>query len=578
MGKMKRKLIQLYTAVLYNASVKGFVKGGIFTGAGKGLCVPGLNCYSCPGAIASCPLGAMQNALAASGKRAPFYVFGILALYGIIFGRMICGWLCPVGLIQELVHRIPTPKIRKSRVTRGLSWLKYLSLIYFAVAIPLASIRDGVAVPGFCKYICPAGTIEGAVPFLANSAGTGSTVALGGLFGWKCVIAVALVTLAVFMYRAFCRFICPLGAIYSLFSRFALMGVKVDAAKCTDCGACVAKCKMDIKRVGDRECIQCGECMDECPTKAITWKNGKVSLKENEIAAPREKGKRKIANVLLVILAAAALLWAVWYGNFSADAQTPVKMNVELGTLCPDFEVPLCADEGSVTLQDCLGKPTVINFWATWCGGCVTEMPAFQQLWEKYGEQVNVVAVHSAEVTDPIGDFIRDAGYTFHFALDEENRMIPALGGSTALPQTVVLDREGRIVYNRIGSVNGETLEELILPLLAGEAPWTLPVNAESPENMATYTIRLTDGDGQGVAGAKLQVCTDTLCRLMTTDENGQVTFTDAPYAYEVEILKLPAGYTADTAKKETLKPEGDTLIWTVDRDGSAGELTESLW
>ena len=577
MGKMKRKLIQVYTAVLYNASVKGFIKGGIFTGASKGLCVPGLNCYSCPGAIASCPLGAMQNALAASGKRAPFYVFGILALYGIILGRMVCGWLCPVGLIQELLHKVPTPKIPKGRATRVLSWLKYLILAYFAVAIPLLHIRDGVAVPGFCKYICPAGTLEGAVPFLAGNAGTGLTATLGGLFTWKCVTAVALVTLAVFMYRAFCRFVCPLGAIYSLFSRFTLMGVKVDAARCTDCGACVARCKMDIRQVGDRECIQCGECMDVCPTKAITWKNGKISLKENEISAPREKEKRKVANVLIAILAGIALLWAVWYGNFSADAQTPEKMTAETGSLCPEFEVPLCEEEGKVTLADCLGKPTVINFWATWCGGCVTEMPVFQRIWEKYGAEVNVLAVHSAEVTDPIGELIEKNGYTFRFALDENDRMIPALGGSTALPQTVVLDREGRIVYNRIGAVDDETLEALILTLMAGEMPADIPEKADNTETMATYTVCLMDGDGQGVAGAKLQICTDTLCRLMTTDENGKITFTDVPYAYEVEILMLPAGYIADPVEKRTLKPEGDTLVWVVEKGKPSAELTESL-
>ena len=578
MGKMKRRLIQVYTAVLYNASVKGFIKGGIFTGASKAMCVPGLNCYSCPGAIGACPLGAMQNALAASGKRAPFYVFGILALYGIILGRTVCGWLCPVGLIQELLHRIPTPKIRKNRVTRGLSWMKYLVLAYFAVAIPLTHIRDGIAVPGFCKYICPAGTIEGAIPFLTENAGKGLLGALGSLFTWKCVIAVALVTLAVFIYRVFCRFVCPLGAIYSLFSRFALLGVRVDAARCTDCGQCVAKCKMDIRHVGDRECIQCGECMEVCPTKAISWKNGKISLKENEIAAPQNEKTRKTRNAVIVALAVAALAWALWYGNFSPDAAlAPANAVVteengrtvgsREGMFCPEFEVPLCPEEGTLTLKDCLGKPTVINFWATWCGGCVTEMPVFQQLWETYGENVNVVAIHSAEVTDSVEEFIDTSGYGFRFALDENDRMIPALGGSTALPQTVVLDREGKIAYNRIGLVTYEMLEALILQETPAE-------NTETPVTTATYTISLTDGEGTPVAGAKLQICTDTLCRLMTTDENGTVSFTDVPYAYEVGIVTLPAGYTADTEVKYTLKPEGDRLELRAEN----AELTESLW
>ena len=98
----KRRLIQLYSALLYNAHVKGFIKGEIYTGSTKAMCVPGFNCYSCPAAVGACPLGSLQNALASSGERAGFYVFGIIMLWGILLGRTICGWICPVGLIQEL--------------------------------------------------------------------------------------------------------------------------------------------------------------------------------------------------------------------------------------------------------------------------------------------------------------------------------------------------------------------------------------------------------------------------------------------------------------------------------------------
>ena len=116
----RRRLIQLYAALLHNANLKGYISGQIFTGNTKYLCVPGLNCYSCPGAVGACPLGALQNALASSGNRAPSYVLGILLLFGLILGRTICGYLCPFGLVQELLHKIPTPKIRKNRVTHAL--------------------------------------------------------------------------------------------------------------------------------------------------------------------------------------------------------------------------------------------------------------------------------------------------------------------------------------------------------------------------------------------------------------------------------------------------------------------------
>jgi len=126
----KRKLIQLYSALLFNANIKGFFNGRIYQGPLKSVCTPGLNCYSCPGASGACPLGSLQNALGNTEKRAPYYVIGILLLYGILLGRFICGFLCPFGLIQELLHKIKTPKLKKNRFTKVLSYFKYVLLIF----------------------------------------------------------------------------------------------------------------------------------------------------------------------------------------------------------------------------------------------------------------------------------------------------------------------------------------------------------------------------------------------------------------------------------------------------------------
>lgn len=269
----KRRLIQLYSALLYNANLKGFVNGTIYTGKSKALCVPGLNCYSCPGAIGACPLGALQNALASSGTRAATYVIGTLLLFGLILGRTICGWLCPFGLLQELLHRIPTPKMKKSRATRLLSYVKYVILAVFVIAVPLwfGAFR-GLPVPGFCKYICPAGTLEGAAALLLNPVNAGLFKMLGSLFRNKVTILVLVLAAAVFIYRVFCRFLCPLGAIYGLFARVAVIGVRVDEGACTRCGRCVSVCPMDIKKVGDHECIHCGACMKACGAGAIVEK------------------------------------------------------------------------------------------------------------------------------------------------------------------------------------------------------------------------------------------------------------------------------------------------------------------
>jgi len=274
----RRKLVQLYAALLYNAHIKGFLSGEIYMGPLKALCVPGLNCYSCPGAVGACPLGALQNALSASGNRAPYYVLGILLLYGITLGRTVCGWLCPVGWIQELLYKLPVPKMRKNRVTQALSWLKYGILAVFALALPLWYGLKGTPLPAFCKYICPAGTLEGTVGLLAHPVNADKFSMLGLLFTRKWVILCLVIGAAAFVYRVFCRFLCPLGAIYGLFNRFCLAGVRVNGSACTACGRCVRTCKMDVKRVGDRECIHCGECVGDCPEKAIQFKAGKWVL------------------------------------------------------------------------------------------------------------------------------------------------------------------------------------------------------------------------------------------------------------------------------------------------------------
>lgn len=265
---LRRRFIQLFSALLYNAYLPGFAKGTIYKGAVKGVCVPGLNCYSCPGAVASCPLGALQNALSSLPHKLPLYITGFLLLSGLLLGRVVCGFLCPFGLIQEILHKLPTPKIRKSRWTRRLCWLKYGILILFVVALPIFyAFSKGMPVPAFCKFICPAGTLEGGFALMALRADYRSLA--GMLFWWKTLLCLGILALCVFLYRAFCRFLCPLGAIYSLFCRLALWGMRVDESHCSGCGRCVRSCEMDVKRVGDRECIQCGHCARLCPQKAI---------------------------------------------------------------------------------------------------------------------------------------------------------------------------------------------------------------------------------------------------------------------------------------------------------------------
>ncbi len=264
MKSFRRRYIQLLTAVLYNSHISGFFTGKIYKGELKGVCTPGLNCYSCPGAIGACPLGSLQSAIQKSHGRFPLYMLGTLLLFGVLLGRTICGFLCPFGLIQELLHKIPTPKIKKNRITRALSYVKYVILAVFVVLIPLIKLT-----PGFCKYICPAGTLEAGLPLAILNEGIRSK--LGWLFSWKVFVLAVCILICIFVYRAFCRFICPLGAIYSFFNRVSLFGIKVDKDKCTNCKTCVNACQMDVRSVGDRECISCGDCRSVCKEKAISF-------------------------------------------------------------------------------------------------------------------------------------------------------------------------------------------------------------------------------------------------------------------------------------------------------------------
>lgn len=550
----KRRLIQVYAALLYNANIKGFFSGEIYTSENtKYMCVPGLNCYSCPGAVGACPMGAFQNALAESNTRAPYYILGILALFGLMLARTICGFLCPVGLCQELLYKIRTPKLKKSRVTRILSYFKYV-ILALAIALPLIYALRDIPLPAFCKYICPAGTLGGAVMLLINPNNSGLFGQLGWQFTWKFSLAIAFVVASVFIFRVFCRFFCPLGAIYGFFNKFALIGVTVDKENCTDCGLCVAHCKMDVKHVGDHECINCGECMAVCPTKAISWKGSTIFLRHSAVTDPipqekplsLEAGEVKIAATVatnaidqpivatqeaaatdtVADMAATAsavheqpeqaeqapdaatensavkpaqckakkplkfwlevAAWAVALGVLIAalicynfidkdEEYTPPpgdndQIGYNVGEVAPDFTLKKynADDNSTFNLYAQRGGITVVNFWATWCTPCVEELPYFNELAENHPD-ITVVAIHGSS-TRNVQDFINSkgwSGYALTFVQDELSgtncQTFRAFGGTSMWPMTVIIDADGKVLYNSTASFkNYEQLDTLV--------------------------------------------------------------------------------------------------------------------
>jgi len=267
-----RTVVQILFTAVTNGYYKGFAEGKIFRGPTKNICVPGLNCYSCPGALGACPIGSLQATLDSGRYRLAFYVAGFLMLVGAVFGRFVCGWLCPFGLVQDLLYKIPfVKKMRKLPGDRGLRFLKYGILAGFVIILPM-TVTDvaGMGKPWFCEYICPSGTLFAGLPLVfANPA---LKAALGGLFILKVTILAALVLLSLLVYRPFCRYLCPLGAIYGFFNPIAFYRFRVKEDKCTKCGLCQKACKMDIpvyRKPNSMECIRCGDCLKACPFKAL---------------------------------------------------------------------------------------------------------------------------------------------------------------------------------------------------------------------------------------------------------------------------------------------------------------------
>lgn len=269
--KKIRLTIQLLYTILTNGYLYGFLSGKIYQGRLKYACVPGLNCYSCPGAIASCPLGALQALLNQNGFRIPFGLLGFFFLFGSLLGRTVCGWLCPFGLVQDLFHRIPLFHKRKRLPFHQILIYGKYAVLGLLVCIGSMFLFGGFAkIPAFCKYLCPSGTLLGALPLLSSNALLRSQA--GGLFIWKLGILLLILLLSVKVCRPFCQYLCPLGAVYGWFNRFSLVQVRWAEEDCISCGACQKACPVDLsvhEISRSPECIRCGRCVSACPADCL---------------------------------------------------------------------------------------------------------------------------------------------------------------------------------------------------------------------------------------------------------------------------------------------------------------------
>lgn len=267
--EIKRKIIQVAAFGWSNPYLGNFADGRIYEGSFKQFCNPGLNCYSCPAAQFACPIGAMQAVANSPGHRLGLYAMGFVLALGVVLGRVVCGFLCPFGLLQELLHKIPTPKFH---LPKWMTYIKYGILAIFVLLLPaVLADETGIRSPAFCKYICPSGTLFGGLPILSAHPELRSM--LGSIFTLKMGILIAVIIGCILVSRCFCKVMCPLGAIYGLLNKVSIYSMDVDNAKCVSCGKCASICPMDADPAhnpNSAECIRCGRCITACPTNSLS--------------------------------------------------------------------------------------------------------------------------------------------------------------------------------------------------------------------------------------------------------------------------------------------------------------------
>ena len=192
---------------------------------------------------------------------------------------------------------------------------------------------------------------------------------------------------------------------------------------------------------------------------------------------------------------------------------------------------------------------TFINLWATYCTPCVQELPHFDAFYREHGENVAVLAVHSSVVTDNPKEYLDDKSYNFSFAVDTEDDLVwNIVNGSSTIPQTIVLDRNGVVIYNRKGSVTPSVLEALYEQASGGDTS----LSEQEPvvdKTADVYYVFVTDEEGAPVPGVTVQFCSDIECMMGKTDSDGIASFDREAGTYTVHILKVPEGYAADATE-----------------------------
>ena len=171
-----------------------------------------------------------------------------------------------------------------------------------------------------------------------------------------------------------------------------------------------------------------------------------------------KKGLMIIAVLLVAIIIGAAVL----YNQLGSQLEPEAAIQEEKGASAPNFQV-YDREGNPVELSQFIGKPIVLNFWASWCGPCKMEMPDFNELYLELGEDVHFLMVNctdgSRETVEIASAFIAEQGYTFPVFFDTRGNAAYAYNAN-ALPTTYFIDAEGYAISRATGAISADTLQK----------------------------------------------------------------------------------------------------------------------
>ncbi|MCX7015476.1 MAG: 4Fe-4S binding protein [Candidatus Sumerlaeota bacterium] len=230
----------------------------------KWLCNPVLSCHSCALAWFACPVGVFVHY---SGYHVfPFFALGFVLLIGALVGRLLCGWVCPFGFVQDLLHKIAGPKFS---LPQWVSYGKYASLVLLVVLFPYLWGEETQW--SFCRF-CPAAALQVTTPAIV--AGTTKLLSPSAIIKFSVLAVVVL--FAIFSYRSFCQSLCPIGALLAPLNYVSFWSVKIPRESCLSCAKCDKACGLELKpseRIirgvpanRSADCIVCYDCQTACKT------------------------------------------------------------------------------------------------------------------------------------------------------------------------------------------------------------------------------------------------------------------------------------------------------------------------